>query len=194
METTTEKVVRYTRVCHLGKSSREKDHDQRLAHDEAGNWYLYDWSGNAPDRTDDGPLRINFTKPIQIDNTTYGQHLMGRVPVLSGGREFKVGVTLLGLVKMLRIIYTIPASRGGVPSDEQHKHVFHGQPHLVFEGTDLEAVKALFAMVAGRTEFQELDALCSCERGLREPDCPVHEPASDCQGDDHCNCGCNALV
>ncbi len=161
METTTEKVVRYTRVCHLGKSNREDDHDQRLAHDQSGNWYLYDWSGNAPDRTDDGPLRIDFVKPIAIE--TYSSSLMASVPVIAsdcrgGGRggKYRVGVTLPGLVKMLQIIYTIPESRrSGDDADEwvQHKHAFHGQPHLIFNGTDMEAIKALFAMVAGRAEF-----------------------------------------
>jgi hypothetical protein len=150
MEATTEERTIFTRVCHLGKSNRDDDHDQRLAHDQHGNWYLYDWSGDAPDRTDDGPLRINFAKPITVDNTTYGQYLMARVQVTSNGRDYSVGVTVPGLLKMVRIIFTIPESRGGVPRAERHKHVFHGQPTIIFEGRDLEAVRGLFKAVGNR--------------------------------------------
>lgn len=42
------------------KRVRGSKTDQRIFQDEAGNIYLCDQSGNYPDETDDGPLRVNI--------------------------------------------------------------------------------------------------------------------------------------
>ena len=56
-------MTKYKLLGHLGTKREE---DQRLAKDEAGNFYLYDWSGSSPDRTDDGPCMIDLSKPAKV--------------------------------------------------------------------------------------------------------------------------------
>jgi len=111
--------LRFTKVCHLGPTAREDDQDQRLAHDQHGNWYLYDWSGTAPDRTDDGPLRIQTPiAGIQVGPNSCSVPVM----VTRHGSRSHVGVRPDGLLKLLRIIY-----------DPTHAHCLPGQPTLAFD-------------------------------------------------------------
>ena len=89
--------LRFTLCGHLGKSSREKDQDQRLAFDQLGNWYLYDWSGGAPDRTDDGPLCVDFDEPIQVSLTG----CIARVVKVRDNGRYNVHVSLHGMMRMI---------------------------------------------------------------------------------------------
>lgn len=119
---TEEQVLTFTYVCHLGKSTKEDDHDQRLAHDQHGNWYLFDWSSNSPATTDDGPCRYDLTRPISVG------HDHSSVPVINRGNKVWVSVTNPGLLKFLKIVYAIEEVRG-----EFHKHAYRNSvPTLEF--------------------------------------------------------------
>lgn len=94
----TDKNLKFTFICHLGLSNREDDQDQRLSVDQHGNFYLFDWSGDSPDQTDDGPCMWDISRPITV--SMGGCH----VPVLCLGREHPEsfnGVTHAGMVKFL---------------------------------------------------------------------------------------------
>lgn len=87
-------LLEFTKICHLGE---EGEQDQRLAADQHGNYYLYDWSGDGPDKTDDGPLKMVMNEPIEIDLESC------TVRVLRAGtsRMSYVGVTHAGTIKLL---------------------------------------------------------------------------------------------
>jgi len=91
--------LEFTRVCHLGRSTLEDDHDQRLAVDQLGRWYLYDWSGNSPATTDDGPLRVLLGERVIVDGIR--RCIVVVEVVREGNRHCQVSVRPSGVVKML---------------------------------------------------------------------------------------------
>jgi hypothetical protein len=97
------KDLTFTRCGHLGKSSRDEDHDQKLAVDQHGNWYLYDWSGDYPDTTDDGPLRVDLGRPIKVgvEGCTVQVIAIRDADVDLEDKRYFVHVTHAGMVKML---------------------------------------------------------------------------------------------
>ena len=128
---------KYTKVCHLGTKHCE---DQRLAHDQDGNWYLYDWSGHSPDTTDDGPLRIDLSRAIEVDD-------YARVPVVTedGRRTAWTGVELRNLPKLLRAVFVIPETRGGMPRRAWSQYAVRETPKVVFteKAADVLAIAKL---------------------------------------------------
>lgn len=80
-------------IRHLGVRGRE---DQRLARDDEGGFYLFDWSGDSPTTTDDGPLRIELDKPLTV-------RLDGATATVrnEAGDLRSCGLTLIGAVNLV---------------------------------------------------------------------------------------------
>jgi hypothetical protein len=92
-------------------------------------YYFYDWSGDSPDTTDDGPLRWDTTRLIEVD---YDHCYVPVIKVLEGSTKSRVGVTHLGLVKFFKIV------------DRDH-------PHLLEQKLDMatdEKALAIFELLA----------------------------------------------
>jgi len=80
--------------------------DQRAAQcTTTGSLYLFDKSGDNPDRTDDGPLRFDPTRPIEVGMRNV------EVPVWTKENEEKhLFVTHAGLLRMVELLQYPPGS------------------------------------------------------------------------------------
>lgn len=96
--------LKFVRLAHLGKSDRAADQDQRLAVDQHGNYYLFDWSGSRPDLTDDGPLRVITEEPITLHVSHHDVWARVSVYCMRDMSRSGCSVSIAGLVKMFEIM------------------------------------------------------------------------------------------
>ncbi len=60
-----------TLYFHVGDLCEETPKNElRLARSNHGDYYLFDWSGDSPDTTDDGPCRVLLRQPLVVDCTS----------------------------------------------------------------------------------------------------------------------------
>jgi hypothetical protein len=136
-------MYQWSMVARDNQKENGKWYGHSLWHDRVSNRYsIKDMSGDTPDRTDDGPLWIDYSRPVVIFCDDFDRGVRMSVPVtrerggsgsnvIYGGNDVKSWIELLDIIKRKAVMTPEIQAIIQLLSFIRHNHV------------DLEALKGV---------------------------------------------------